>query len=145
MPWVKVKGGEFAFAVGQALREYSDDVAKACYVCAEETASDIVDELKTYNVGKHTGHTWKKFPRAWTYTMKQMSWGEVRGTVHLKKPMYRIGHLLEFGHAVRNGGRTPIKAGKKTDVKGDQFIEPIAVKYEEIYSKKMEDIIGAVV
>lgn len=142
MPWAKVKGGEFAFAVGQMLREYSDDVAKACAVCAEETASDIVDELKTVSSG-HTGRTWKKFPRAWTYTMKQMSWGEVRGTVHLKKPMYRIGHLLEFGHAVAGGGR--IAPDKKTSVQGDHFIEPIAVKYEEIYTKKMEDIIGAVV
>lgn len=76
---------------------------------------------------------------------KQHADGRVEGTVHLKKPYYRIGHLLEFGHAVENGGRTPIAEGKKTTVEGDDFIRPIAEKYEKQYEQKMKEMIGVVV
>lgn len=136
---IKVKsGGEFSMVVGQALREYSDDVAEACKICTDETLRDCVEELKTVKassfVGKYT-RPWKKFPKAWTYTLKQMSWGEVRGTVHLKKPMYRIGHLLEKDHASRSGGR----------VRGSHFIEPIAEKYEKKYEERMKKMIGVIV
>lgn len=142
MAFRQTNSARFAIDVGRLLNEYSQEVAVACRVCTEETASDMVDELKQFNKGKHD---WKKFPKAWTYTIQQLSWGEVRGIVHLKKPMYRIGHLLEFGHAVRTGGRAPIKEGKQTSVDGFNFIEPIADKYERIYVEKMEDMIGVVV
>lgn len=145
MGFQQVNSSKFSINVGRLLREYSDEVAVACKVCTEETASNMVDELKTYNVGKHTKRKWKKFPRAWTYTLKQHADGRVEGTVHLKKPYYRIGHLLEFGHAVENGGRTPIAEGKKTSVEGDDFIRPIAEKYEKQYEQKMKEMIGVVV
>lgn len=138
---MQVKASEFSFAVGKLLNEYSKEVAEASAECTEQTASEMVDELKTKNKGKHT---WKKFPRYWTYRLDSKSTGEVTATVHLKKPMYRIGHLLEFGHAVRNGGRTPIKSGKKTFVEGYGFIEPVATKYEGVYEQKMKDMIGGI-
>ena len=129
MAFKQTNSARFAIDVGRLLNEYSSDVAVACKVCVEETASDMVDELKQFNKGKHD---WKKFPKAWTYTIQQLSWGEVRGTVHLKKPMYRIGHLLEFEHASRNGGR----------VKGYHFIEPIANECNEEFEQKLIEMIG---
>lgn len=131
-------GGEIAMIVGQELDQWSQDVAKACYVCTDETLQDMVDELKTIKSSSFSGkytRPWKKFPRAWTYEIKQKSWGSVKGTVHLKKPMYRIGHLLEKEHASRNGGRT---------VSGSHFIEKTAQKYEKVYEEKMIDMIGVV-
>ena len=96
----------------------------------------MVKALKKVKSGKGKySRPWKKFPRAWTKEIKQLSWGAVRGTVHLKKPMYRIGHLLEFPHATRGGGR----------FEGNDFIRPIAERYEEMYVKKMMDMLGKVV
>lgn len=124
---MKVTSSTFAITVGDILRDYSEDVSKAVYVCADESTSNAVDKLK--GAGDFKG---KKFRRAWTRTLKQKSYGAIEATVHLKKPMYRIGHLLEFEHASRNGGR----------VRGYHFIEPIAKEAEQEFEKKLVDMIG---
>ena len=134
MGFTQVNSSRFSIAVGQLLDQYSEDARLACRIATEETTDEMVKELKAVKSG-HTGKPWKKFPRAWTKEIKQLSWGAVRGTVHLKKPMYRIGHLLEFDHAARNGGR----------VAGDNFIAPIAERYEAKYVEKMKDMLGKVV
>jgi len=127
MSSITVNSSKFSIAVHDYLDEYSSDVSKAVYVCADEATSNAVDKLKT--AGDFNG---RKFRRAWTRTLKQMSWGAVEATVHLKKPYYRIGHLLEFEHASRNGGR----------VRGYHFIEPIANETEEEFEKKLIEMIG---
>lgn len=124
---LKASSSTFSIVVGDILREYSEDVSKAVYVCADETTSNAVDKLK--GAGDFNG---RKFRRAWTRTLKQKSYGAVEATVHLKKPMYRIGHLLEFEHASRNGGR----------VMGYHFIEPIAKESEQEFEKKLIEMIG---
>ena len=127
----QVSSEKFAFAVAELLDEYSEEVTKVCHECTEETAEKMVKELKTKRSGKKP---WKKFPRGWTKTIETKAWGSIEATVHLKKPHYRIGHLLEFGHAKRNGGR----------VQGFNFIAPVATEYENKYVEEMEKKIGAI-
>lgn len=131
---LKATSSNFTIVVGEALRDLEQDVSKAMYVAADEATSNAVDKLRaTYasNGGRYS-KPWKKFPKAWTRTLIQKSWGAVDAKVHLKKPMYRIGHLLEFEHASRNGGR----------VGGANFIKPIAEETAEEFERKLIDMIG---
>lgn len=127
MSSVLVNSSKFSITVSKFLDEYSDDVSKAVYVCADEATGNARDKLR--NAGDFKG---KKFRKAWTRTIRQKSFGAVDATVHLKKPYYRIGHLLEFEHASRNGGR----------VKGYHFIEPIANECNEEFEQKLIEMIG---
>ncbi|MBR3124099.1 MAG: HK97 gp10 family phage protein [Mogibacterium sp.] len=127
MSSVLVNSSKFSITVSKFLDEYSDDVSKAVYVCADEATANARDKLR--NAGDFKG---KKFRKAWTRTIRQKSFGAVDATVHLKKPYYRIGHLLEFEHASRNGGR----------VRGYHFIEPIANECNEEFEQKLIEMIG---
>lgn len=127
MSSVLVNSSNFSIAVSKFLDEYSDDVSKAVYVCADEATSNARDKLR--NAGDFKG---TKFRKAWTRTIRQKSFGAVEAAVHLKKPFYRIGHLLEFEHASRNGGR----------VRGYHFIEPIANECNEEFEQKLIEMIG---
>lgn len=127
MSSVLVNSSRFSIAVNEFLDEYSDDVAKAVYVCADDATRNARDKLKSAGDFKGT-----KFRKAWTRTIKQKSFGAVEAAVHLKAPMYRIGHLLEFEHASRNGGR----------VRGYHFIEPIANECNEEFEQKLIEMIG---
>ena len=132
---MEVTADKFAFAMEELLEEYSDEVTKVCHECTEDTAEKMVKELKKVKSGKGKySRPWKKFPMAWTKTIETKAWGSIEATVHLKKPHYRIGHLLEFGHANRDGGRT----------EGNNFIAPIATTYEEKYVEEMERKIGEI-
>ena len=127
MSSITVNSSKFAIAVNDYLDEYSSDVSTAVYVCADEATTNARDKLRTAGDFKGT-----KFRRAWAQKISQKSWGAVEATVYLKKPMYRIGHLLEFDHASRNGGR----------VSGYHFIEPIANECNEEFEQKLIDMIG---
>ena len=137
---VKVDASKLAITVGDYLKTYDADVAKAFYTCTEETAEKTVDELKSASAA----YGWKKYPKAWTYDLKQIMRGRTEAIVHLKKPMYRIGHLLEFGHITREAGRTPPKPGKKTFVDARPHAEDVANRMAEEYEQKLKDMIGDV-
>ena len=135
---IKTNTSGFKLAVGQTLDEYSVEVSKACKLCVDETVEEIVDDLKGVTSSAFSGRytrPWKKFPRAWTSKTLQHNSGYVEGVVHLKKPYYRIGHLLENEHKSRDGGTT----------RGSHFIEKIVTKFETRYQQKMIDLIGKVV
>lgn len=124
---LKANSSNFKLVVGNIIEEYSSDVSKAVYVVADEVSENAVSKLK--GAGAFKG---KKFRRAWTRKLVQKSTGATEATVHLKSPMYRIGHLLEFDHASRNGGR----------VGGFHFIEPIANDAAEEFEEKLIEMIG---
>lgn len=124
----KANSSKFEYIVGQALKEYEADVSKAMLSATEDAMSEAMELLQ--NAGEPH---WKKFNKSWKKTVTQNSRGLVEGYVHLKKPYYRIGHLLEFDHASRNGGRT---------VSGFHFIQPIAEKVPEIFEEKFKHLMG---
>ena len=134
MAVTKVTSSSFKVVVAGMLDQYSQDVATGCWVVVNEVTENAVEKLK--HAGDFKG---KKFRRAWKRTVKQYESGRVEADVHLKKPYYRIGHLLEHGHAIMVGGR---KVGDTTAFK---FIKPVEEDAIKEYEEKMIELIGKVV
>jgi len=87
--------------IAKILEEYGDEVSNAMTEAIEETAKEAQQSLKSFNHGRNP---WKKYPKGWRIMVKAerlYSWGAVYNSKE-----YRLTHLLEFGHATRNGGRT---------------------------------------
>ena len=119
-----VDADKFQVAVSDIIEDYADAVNAGIDEAIEEVADHAVDKLKT--AGDFNG---TKFRRAWTKTVETSRTGISKVTVHLRKPYYRIGHLLEFGHATRNGGRT----------RAFNFIAPVAQEAEKELETKIAE------
>lgn len=124
-----VSPSTFAVSVSELLEEYSEDVSDAVYESADAVSKSAVSTLKGSKQPD-----WKKFPSGWKRTLTRKSLGSTEAIVHLKSPMTRIGHLLEFEHASRGGGRT---------VDGFHFIEPVADDVAKEFENKIIQKIGA--
>lgn len=123
---VVIKPNQLALYVNMQIQEYGSDIQKAVYVAADETAQELRDELKT--AGDFKG---RKYRTSWSYEIEQNHYGSVKATVFNKKH-YRLTHLLEFGHAKQNGGRT----------RSFPHIAPVNEKAVDIFNKKLESILG---
>ena len=91
----KINIDQLAIEVMQELDAYREDVQEAVEKAAAELRS-ISPEGDTGEYAKH-----------WSYKRDKNLSGRHRYdmVVYSKKPEYRITHLLEKGHAKRNGGR----------------------------------------
>lgn len=87
------KGNDLADEIMKCLQKYTEEVVEALEKTEKELADEAVRMLKQTSP-KKSG----KYARSWTQTK--------RGTkriVHNRR--YQLTHLLEKGHAKRNGGR----------------------------------------
>lgn len=86
-------------AIHLALSDYSNEVREAL----EEAVTEVTDEAadKLHTAGSFGG---KKYRKSWKATVEKTRTG-VSGVTYNEKH-YRMTHLLEFGHAKQNGGRT---------------------------------------
>lgn len=88
------KSTDLSAEIMKCLQEYTDEVVEALEKTEKELADEAVRTLKQTSP-KKSG----KYAKSWTQTKQ----GKKR-VVHNKK-YYRLTHLLEKGHAKRNGGR----------------------------------------
>lgn len=88
-----------ADAIMKNLQEYTDDVTEGIKKAEDITAKECKENLKE-DSPKKTG----KYAKGWKTTVNFENQYEKRTTIHNKE--YRLTHLLEDGHATRNGGRT---------------------------------------
>lgn len=84
--------------ITKAIQEYTEDVSEAIEAKVDEVADKVRAEASTL-APKRTG----KYARGFKVT-KDGNSGRVRRIIWNKKH-YMLVHLLEFGHALRNGGR----------------------------------------
>lgn len=101
MPIVAVDN--FAKALGKELGEYFDSITEDVKTAVRETAEECVEEVKQKSP-KRKGPSGGAYRKSWTMTEAYNRHGSIRFVVHNKKH-YRLTHLLENGHAKKNGGR----------------------------------------
>ena len=95
-----VNSSRFNFAdyVEEMLRGYAYDTHGYLDESIRETAREAVKKLKSSSPGK-------KYPKGWAVKYENGRF-KVGATVYGKTGTYQLAHLLEYGHAKRNGGRT---------------------------------------
>lgn len=97
MSTVPVEG--LANEIMKNLTEYSQEVTDGIKKAEDETAKECRDNLKQ-DSPKKSGF----YAGSWRVTVAYERTMEKRTVIHNKE--YRLTHLLENGHAKRNGGRT---------------------------------------
>ena len=87
------KGNDLSGEIMKCLEEYTEEVVEALEKTEKELANEAVRTLRQTSP-KKSG----KYAKSWTQTKQ----GKKR-IVHNRR--YQLTHLLEKGHAKRNGGR----------------------------------------
>lgn len=123
---VSIEG--LADAIGEELTTYSRDVIQGVKKEARKSMTQLVKQTKaTAPVGKRDGHYRDNI----TSRKESETATSVSYTWYVKGSDYRLSHLLEKGHASRNGGR----------VAGTGFIRNASEPILENYKKAVEEVI----
>lgn len=118
-----VKPETFARAVNDYLEIYVEDIGEAVEEESNSIGKEAKEELKQTSP-KRTG----KYAKGWTVKKDKKNKSYYTVKIH-NKTDYQLTHLLEFGHATRNGKRT----------KAIPHIRPVEEKYKEQFEKKLKE------
>ena len=92
---------DIAAAVSEALEEYGDEAREAIKIAGRATAKEAAKRIRKSS----PGFDGRDYLSGWTSTQKENMRYKVSFAVYNnRKP--GLAHLLEFGHAKQNGGRT---------------------------------------
>ena len=91
---------EMAEAINEGLEEYAELAAEELKAAVKKTAKSVKDEIST-NAPKDSG----AYAKSWTTKVTSETSTSIAMTVYSKNK-YQLAHLLEKGHALRQGGRT---------------------------------------
>lgn len=90
---------DMADEIMKGLTEYSELADTAMKKAVRKTATAVKNEISA-NAPKDTG----RYAKSWMAKKTKENSHSLKMTVHSKN-RYQIAHLLEHGHAKRNGGR----------------------------------------
>lgn len=113
--------------INEYLKEYGDVVHRANEQAIRKVAKDVTKDLKKAGDFGGTG----AFRKSIGVEIQETRIG-IDAVIGAKKPYYRLTHLLEFGHAKQNGGRT----------KAFNFVAPINDTVFDRYRKELEDLLN---
>lgn len=123
-----IKITELNQAINQELTVYSNHVIQGVKNCAKDSVRDLVKKTKaTAPVGRRKKH----YKDSITSKKIEENDRSISYLWYVKGSDYRLSHLLENGHALRNGGRT----------KGTHFIKNAETQVVKNYQKKVEEVI----
>ena len=99
-----VKAEELAKEIAKTLEGQEDDIEEDVVECVDSITKQARDELKqTSPRGK--GKRKNPYHKGWAIKVQKK--GKLKyHKVVWNKTNYQLTHLLEFGHATKNGGRT---------------------------------------
>lgn len=118
-----IKVDELAAEIVDAMEEYKDLVDDEMKKAVRKTANAVKKDIST-NAPKRTG----EYAKSWKTKKVEEDSHSLKMAVH-SKDRYRIAHLLEKGHAKRNGGR----------VAGIPHIEPAEERGTEMLEKLIKE------
>lgn len=114
-------------AISRELNLYNDNVIEGIKKQAKDSMSQLVRTTKaTAPVGKRQKH----YRDSITSKKTKENYREVEYTWYVKGSDYRLSHLLENGHALRDGGRT----------EGTHFIKNASDTVLEEYLQAVEEV-----
>lgn len=99
----KIDFGDLEKKVMQELNTYSAEVTETMKEVVPEVAKEAVRKLKAESPkgqGKGSG----TYAKGWTMTTEKGRL-TISATIYGKKGTYNLAHLLEYGHAIKKGGR----------------------------------------
>lgn len=112
-----VKITDIAKEISKALEDYTDDVKAEMKEAQDDLSKEGVNLLKDSSP-KNQGD----YASSWTRKKTKEGY-----TIH-NKEHYRLTHLLENGHAKRNGGRVPAQI----------HIKPVEERLVDEFEKRVE-------
>lgn len=119
----------FKEVVDRCLHDYGTYVAEETFEAIDEVSKEAVRKLKAESRAAFGSG---KYAQGWT---RKFDKGRISAyaTVYGKKPTYRLAHLLEHGHANRDGGRTPgrVHIAPVAEWAADEAIDRIVSKLEK--------------
>ena len=95
----KVPVEQMAKEIMNSLTEYADLATDEMKEAVKDAAKTVRKEIQA-NAPVNTG----AYKKSWTYKKTKETSSAIEYTVH-SKDRYQLAHLLEHGHALRNGGR----------------------------------------
>ena len=113
---------DMASEVMKGLNEYAELADVSMKKAVRKTATAVKNEISA-NAPKKSG----RYKKSWTARKTKENSHTLEMTVH-SKDRYQIAHLLEHGHAKRNGGR----------VEGIPHIAPAEEHGEEMLTRLIE-------
>lgn len=115
-------------AIAKELTIYSDNVIEGI---KNEAKSHVKQLVKDTKATAPVGHRSKHYRDSITSKKTMETDRSIEYTWYVKGSDYRLSHLLEKGHANRDGGRTP----------GTHFIQNASDPILEDYIKAVEEVI----
>lgn len=118
----RVRIDQMAHVIMEGLQEYADlatnDMKAAVKKAGDEAKKDVQAGAPVKS---------GKYKKSWTVKTTKENSNSLEVTVHSRN-RYQLAHLLEFGHAKRNGGRT----------RAFPHIAPAEAKAAELLEKEVE-------
>ena len=120
-----IKPEELEKELMKYLKEYEEEIEGEVKETTDSVTKEVVKELK--NTSPRSKHNRKKpYYKGWTKQVGKQSKGRYTIKIY-NKTNYQLTHLLEFGHATRNGRMT----------KAIPHIRPVEEKYNKLYQERL--------
>lgn len=129
-----VSAEQFAKKITEYLNEYHEDINEEVKSTAKTIANEVKAELQRISPVSNedvilkggTVHPRGQYAKGWAISSQTAK--NVHSRKVWNKTDYQLTHLLEFGHATRNGGKT----------KAIPHVRPTEKKYLEKFEKELE-------